>query len=334
MRNIIIFLVIVAFVIRVFCIFKKPDVVQVDTVPVEVQKKERVFTQAEREIFDLVKRVKKFAKTLGFSETNNYVLFGETCKGCTTVYFCKDTDLPFSYFDPKMSNIDVEGEDIPAVVKELKEKSGLNIYKYDFYLLKTIGVGSGALITPRFLHSSVNYIVSVIFHEDFHKITDLPRHIDEAVAEVVDITARCLFFGMSKVEIYFELKQKEEEDVLPNLRCFEELKKLHETFVRKQINKKTYLSKKKNIVKKYGFKSAAHVVFNHTYDHYFSLMKRLMINLDYDVAKFIKVMKNVPLQDKDFPVLDSDEKFKIYLEKEKVLAIYIEKIISGNLKIK
>ena len=284
------------------------------------------FSEYEKATFKLIEELRKYAPKIGFEEKDVYTEFGEVCKGYNTLYFQKNTDLVFSYFDPKMKNEDFEIEDLDEILKIMNER-GYYAREYSFYLLKTIGSSGEHLITKRVLNSDRDYVIETFFHENFHKMFSSTEFVDEASADVVGMIAKGLFLGEGKIEIYAELKNYEVDSVIPSVNCFEKISKLHELYLAGKISKKSYVKNKLQIVKKYGYDGIAHFSFGYTYRRYFSLMMKLMIRLDYSVVDFIKFLRTMPFSGDKIPSITDDESFKIYLDKEAENVRYVENFI-------
>lgn len=203
--------------------------------------------KSSTEIDTLIQNVKKFAgEEFNFKETSNFKEHSSASKH--RLYYHLKTEIPFSYLDPKMNKLYVNSTNLDEVLQSLKEKSIIpDPNKYDFFLYGNIIYAGGVKITSALTKKIPLRLARIVLHEDWHDSIDLPHHIEEASAELIKIVGAYQFLGQ-ETTIDSALKSKLKHDEAVN-RTYCELENLSLLLMLKEIDKPTYFSERKKVLK-------------------------------------------------------------------------------------
>ena len=278
------------------------------------------FNGEERRKLELIKKAKEFGKTIGLSETRNFTNFVEECKTLKNLCGFSDTILPFSEIDPDFFYFKYSSDD-QKVVRE-----GYILRKVEFFALS-----GNSFVTRDLIKTSNDKLVGSILHEDFHDSVSLPRHIDEAAAKIVEIFSRTIFNpNNSKKFAFAMLKRYLCYNVLPNLNCFDELKKVYDKLSLGKITLKTFERKRGKILLRYRLRKEGLVgiIFEMIYHYYFPLLLELLQAFDCDISAFISFFKEFPYKE----VRGGGRLTRKYFEETRQIEIEAEKYIKNKIK--
>lgn len=284
------------------------------------------FSSSEKKKIELIKKGKVFIKRFGFKPTKDFLKYKESDPSCNIVCLNRKKDLPFSDFDPKILNFEFNNEFSAEKILQFIEKKGVDVKNRDFYFFNYFGREKRSFITKKLLRASKEHIVHTIFHEYYHSNVNLPVHMNEAGADIAGTLGWCLFSGFSKRKISSYLTKEINNCAKPHNDCFKKLAEKYGLFVSDILNYDDYQLEKEKIVAKYGFPSFTYVCMIHSYCYYFPLLVRLVKSLDYDLQKFLEVMKKCPFKE---PRCRRNRK-KYFMEtrkREKEMEKWIEKMI-------
>ena len=127
-------------------------------------------------LHDLITAVKRREKALGFRKTKNFRSHSNQSAADYRCYYTGKLELPESY----------EGLNLRAGTKD---GCTLDSAKFDVFFYPIEAVGSGKTpITSSLEHASVERVLVVVPHEDFHSsepLTKLPATLNEAASTLV-----------------------------------------------------------------------------------------------------------------------------------------------------
>lgn len=287
------------------------------------------FSEKEKRAFGIIHQVKDFEKTIGFCETSNFTSFSENADCEEFICWEKREDMAFSYSDPKMrTTFDLkEFEAFRSATQNFDEK-------YEC-IIALVAVSGGTIITRTILSLPDSSLAEIVLHEDFHDNICLPTHINEASALLMGMAGSAKFWGKSREEIKAIMDRMETEANLIN-RYYDALNAWGEDYKSGRISWEEFIEGRNELVEELRGKASAgdrflhkgtgpvSLCLYHSYTYYFPLMNRLFASLDYDPARFLKIMKELSCP---YPV-NFDEKRKW----EKKLEGKIEEIIKENSK--
>jgi hypothetical protein len=122
---------------------------------------------------ELIEDVKAFEQTLGVEATGNFLRYSDSAGAVDRCYFTGQLELPLSYRGLHLT-------------QETGERCAARERRYDvfFYPVEAVASGSAA-ITPALAAATVERVLVVVPHEDFHdqpEVRTSPPEIAEAAA--------------------------------------------------------------------------------------------------------------------------------------------------------
>lgn len=318
-------------------------------------------TKDEQTAWKLIQKVKKFEETLGMKPTKNFLVYKEKEDGYNLLFYCKKTEMPFSYLDPllvmKSSTLDNLEDNLKALAE-----IGITPEEYDIYFYVTQGQSGGTVVTKRLLNSEPEEIVGTVLHEDFHDNCDIPFHFNESAAVIFEFSGMCKFMDYEPtnlLEYVYLIARK--YDI-----CHEELTLLAKNLKDGSISMEEYLKSREEclarLTKRLGKENAsflknlgdeevlgkcylklknewfikllkrmkqenitsADVADNHSYFHYYGLMYLLLRCCGREPAVFLEYLNKVPYKDPGYNDGDDQQKyFDATREAELKLEVYV-----------
>jgi Putative aminopeptidase len=122
---------------------------------------------------ELIENIKAFQQALGVEPTGNFLRSSDSADAVDRCYFTGRLELPASYAGLQLT-------------QETKERCAARENKYDVFFYPAEAVASGsAAITPALAKATVERVLVVVPHEDFHnqpEARNAPPEIAEAAA--------------------------------------------------------------------------------------------------------------------------------------------------------
>lgn len=116
-------------------------------------------------------------KKLGVPKSDNYLSYDESFKTLHILYYCKELELPKTYFD-------LDAEYFEDKKEASNRQAELEANGYDVYYRTAESVANDSRISQEMLYADLFRKVFIIFHENSHDFTDLLVDVDEACADI------------------------------------------------------------------------------------------------------------------------------------------------------
>jgi len=280
------------------------------------------FNKQEREKLELIKKAKVFGESLGLHPTRNFLEFRERLSKYNLLFYSKKTDVPFCYIDPLMLALQSDFDNATDSVKNY----GIATDVYDVFFSQ-VAMSSGTYTTRSFLTYSNRAIARTVLHEDLHGNTDLPRELQEAIAEVFETAAASRFFKDDDKEFRSAMAFSLVEALILD-ELFHKIEAMHEEFKKGNIATATYLQMRDKEIGDSWYGSMTAISVLHTYKHYHALVYRLLKAMDYDLPRFIVFFREFPFHGPRRD-MEQEQYFAETLRIEKDAEVYLEDAIAS-----
>jgi putative cyclase/putative aminopeptidase len=190
---------------------------------------------------ELIEDMKAFEQMLGVGATGNFLRYSDGADAVDRCYFTGQLELPVSYRGLQLT-------------QEVRERCAARENKYDvfFYPVEAVASGSAA-ITPALAEATVERVLVVVPHEDFHSQPEArksPPEIAEAAATLAGFLTASEFARAEYGETseHFQRLNREARLFLRKAQVvnsyYDRLSSLYQSFRLRTINRETALARK------------------------------------------------------------------------------------------
>ncbi len=257
---------------------------------------------------EIITEIKNFQKTLGFEEQQNFLRYSDEQQALYRCYYTGKLELPDSYDRLRLAEGDVAG-------------CSLDETRYDVFFYEMEAAASGdAPVTPSLTEASLERLLVVVAHEDFHNQKEAER-ADTEIAEAASTLIGFLTASQFAREKYgaasetYERLNREPGLFLQKARIvnsfFDRVRGLYGSFRAKQISREETLRRKQELFSALerecsaiapvpasfnpcpGIGNNAGLTFERTYSRYYPQLYELSVSQARDAAATVAALKHL-----------------------------------------
>jgi len=180
---------------------------------------------------------------LGLPKSDNYLIYDKNFETLHILLYCKELELPKTYFD-------LEGEYFYTEDEAEKRKQELENQGYEVYYRTAESVATDSTISQELLDADLFRELFVIFHENSHDHIGFPIDLDEAAANIAGFYGALDYiaekYGKNSEEYKYSASQIErwyKNDELV-IECYDKIEKLYKS----NLSKEEKLEQKEQIL--------------------------------------------------------------------------------------